>query len=375
MRVGGLGVVDVGHPSSATAHHARRGACRPGTTPAPSAIARRARRPRGPARPRPARRARRPVRPPRCDVDRCQCRSVAEGPVDQHPVAHAELAGAGLAEPEPDPDRAAAAASSSRSPRGSSQPDDGDPAVAARAPWPRRRRHRAVPVQVVLGDVEHRRPPPAAATATSAAGSWTAPRPAGPRARRARRSTGQPMLPHGTAAPAGGAQDRLQHRGGGGLAVGAGDHQPAPRRAVPAGLDPAARPVRRRPRPGTPAAAAASGHRRVGGKPGLVTTSAKSPMLAAAGSAPTTRTPSVGERLDSAVGSSSVRSATHAQRGQGRQHRAPVTPAPTTSTRAPAASVLLIRAASLSGADRGKPLAVEQGRRPGRRRWPRAART
>ncbi len=49
-------------------------------------------------------------------------------------------------------------------------------------------------------------------------------------------STGLPMLPHSRLLQARGDEHRVQHRRGGGLAVGPGDRQPAPRRAVMAGL-------------------------------------------------------------------------------------------------------------------------------------------
>ena len=172
-----------------------------------------------------------------CHRDRCrlgQRQLFAERVVDEHAVAHAQLAPRRLAEPETDPHGRGGGWQQACRDR-VVEPDDGNPAVQHAGLVARVGVHRAVPVEVVLGDVEHH---------------------TGLRAQRrrpvqleARQLDGQQLgrliqdVEHWVAdvaaqqrPAAGGHQHRVQHRRRGGLAVGAGHHKPAPRRPVAAGI-------------------------------------------------------------------------------------------------------------------------------------------
>ncbi len=142
--------------------------------------------------------------------------------------------GAGLAEPEADPHRRGGGRQQAGRDR-VVEPDDRDPAVQRPRLVARVGGHRAVPVEVVLGDVEHH--------------AGLRPQRRRPVQLEARQLDGQQLggldqhVEHRVAdvaaqqrAAPGGDQHRVQHRRRGGLAVGAGHHQPAPRRAVAAGL-------------------------------------------------------------------------------------------------------------------------------------------
>ena len=140
----------------------------------------------------------------------------------------------GLAEPEADPHRRGGGRQQAGRDR-VVEPDDGDPAVQHAGLVAGVGVHRAVPVEVILGDVEHH-----ARLRTQRRR---------PVQLEARQLDGQQLggliqdVEHGVAdvaaqqrAATGGHQHRVQHRRRGGLAVGAGHHQPAPRRPVAAGI-------------------------------------------------------------------------------------------------------------------------------------------
>src|SRR5690606_1291565 len=111
------------------------------------------------------------------------------------------------------------------------------------------------------------------------------------------------------------------------------------------------------PHTGTPAAAAATSTGAVGGSPGLVTTSAKSPIRfsAAAGSSTATPRSACGA---SAAGLSSQSVARTSNGANAARTARPVMPAPTTSTAAPGSSGA--SPAVISRSDGGEPLAVAQ---------------
>ena len=131
------------------------------------------------------------------------------------------------------------------------------------------RGHRAVPVEVVLGDVEHaprgghHRRRPVQLEARQLHGEHPPPRPDRVDHRVA-------DVPAGHGVEPGRAQDRLEHAGGGGLAVGAGHRQP--RRRASGAPAPIHHASSGSPTTGTPAAAAAATSGWSGRRPGPVTT-------------------------------------------------------------------------------------------------------
>ncbi len=161
-------------------------------------------------------------------------RAGCKGPVDQHAVPHAELPGRGLAQPEADPDRRRGRREQLRRAR-VVQPGHRHPTAQYAGFGRGVVVHGGVPVQMVFGDVEHH----------PGLGSQRR----RPVQLKAGQLDGQHVgglmqhVQHGAADVAAqaavharGDEHGVQHRRGGGLAVGAGDGQPAPRRAVMAGL-------------------------------------------------------------------------------------------------------------------------------------------
>ena len=231
MRVGGLGVVDVAHATDdadllgavpADLESAQSGFDRPRQHPHRAGQGRRAQGVEDPDRP-----------GHRYHLDRCQRQIVGESAVDEHTIADPEFTGRRDAEPKAGLNRGCGAGQQRRR-RRVVETHHCHPAVEGTGLGRRIGLKSAVPVEMILGHVEH----------DTGLGSQRR----RPEQLEARYLHGQQVsrlvqhVENGVAdvaaqhrGPPVGDEHVVEHRGGGGLAVGPGHHQPPPRRTVDAG--------------------------------------------------------------------------------------------------------------------------------------------